>query len=127
MQSWSTCFLKEFMADYKPCPFCGSTKAFLIENKNSWLWLVSCYDCSVLGPLCPDKQTAIAWWNKRATIASEGEKPKPDLVDRYQREVEEDRRKLEAFNKSVNESLEKHNAKRPHHHHSPPSSDPFCL
>lgn len=34
----------------------------------TWLWSVGCTKCDAIGPSCPDRETAITYWNKRATL-----------------------------------------------------------
>lgn len=116
-----TYFMRQLaMSDYEPCPFCGSEKIFMIENKDNWLWSVTCYDCSVLGPLCPDEASAKAWWNKRGKMKEEG---KLNLVKKLH-QAKEDSEKLAKINESINRA--DHVRKRPRNNPSP-THDPFVL
>lgn len=52
-------------AEFLPCPFCGGpARTDFIEERHSYL--IECHDCDARGPICDDKNRAVAAWNRRA-------------------------------------------------------------
>ena len=54
------------MADLKPCPFCGSK--LLSFTKDGTATILLCGDCSGMGPLGMDEETAAIAWNMRGPL-----------------------------------------------------------
>ena len=47
------------MSDLKPCPFCGCSNVFLVED-DAW---VECYQCDACGPTADCVEDPVALWN----------------------------------------------------------------
>lgn len=57
------------MTDLKPCPFCGSGRAHVTFDVDSWA-SVHCPECRFNGPDFNHSASAIAAWNRRAPAPS---------------------------------------------------------
>lgn len=55
--------MKDTIAQWKDCPFCGSAEKY--PRKVFCQWTIECYRCQTRGPLCNTKEDAIKRWNER--------------------------------------------------------------
>ena len=57
--------VKKLKPVFSPCPFCTATEELGIGHKSNTNYYVFCGYCGAKGPEAPNKEDAIAKWNKR--------------------------------------------------------------